>query len=251
MSGITRIVQTQRIIVNPTGNRIAITNAGPVGPGGPPGIDGGMTGEIRMWAGGSIPVSWEECDFGELSRIENAALFAQIGTSWGVGNGSTTFNKPDLRGRGPIGAGTGPGLTVRSVGQKVGVEDVTLSASQSGLVGHNHTQNAHSHLQNPHYHTVDPPSTDLIMPGTLGGSVQRLVNDYSGGGAQTAPIGNLTTVGGNGSYAYTNIGVFDSQTVTATNIARTAINVAATSASAADAHPNVQPSAVVIFIIKT
>lgn len=76
------------------------------------------------------------CDGRAVSRTTYADLFAAIGTEWGNGDGSTTFNLPDLRGRAPIGAGTGSGLTARSVGQSGGAETHTLTIGQMPTHGH-------------------------------------------------------------------------------------------------------------------
>lgn len=64
-------------------------------------------GDIKMVAYAAADPGWSMCDGQELSRTTEAALFAKIGTTYGVGDGSTTFNKPDLRGRFPYGAGGG------------------------------------------------------------------------------------------------------------------------------------------------
>ena len=52
----------------------------------------------------AIPAGWLLCDGSEISRIDYAALFSIIGTYWGVGNGSTTFNIPNLQNRVAVGA---------------------------------------------------------------------------------------------------------------------------------------------------
>jgi len=72
------------------------------------------TGSMFPYAGASAPAAtvggvaaWLLCDGTAVSRTTYAALFALIGSTYGAGNGSTTFNVPDLRGRIPIGAGTG------------------------------------------------------------------------------------------------------------------------------------------------
>lgn len=56
------------------------------------------TGEIKMWSTNTAPAGYLECNGAAVSRATYAALFAVIGTTWGVGDGSTTFNVPDLRG---------------------------------------------------------------------------------------------------------------------------------------------------------
>ena len=79
----------------------------------------GYLGEIKMFAGTFAPVNWVFCWGQTLQISQYAALFALIGTQFG-GDGTTTFGVPDLRGRVPVGAGTGPGLTPRTPGQKGG-----------------------------------------------------------------------------------------------------------------------------------
>jgi len=92
-------------------------------------------GEVRMFGGSFAPVGWLECN-GQLVNIaDNDTLFSLLGTTYG-GDGQTTFGLPDLRGRAPIHAGSGPGLTPRSLGQMVGSESVTLIGLQ--LPGHTH-----------------------------------------------------------------------------------------------------------------
>jgi len=96
------------------------------------------TGSVQMFAGSTAPVNWLMCDGSAVSRTTYAALFALIGTTYGVGNGSTTFNLPDMRSRMPVGVGQGSGFTNRTLGATGGAESVTLTDAQSGLVGHTH-----------------------------------------------------------------------------------------------------------------
>lgn len=84
----------------------------------------GWAGVIQMFGGSTPPAGWLLCDGAAVSRTTYATLFAAIGTTWGAGDGSTTFNLPDLRGRAPIGAGTGSGLTARTLGGKLGSENI-------------------------------------------------------------------------------------------------------------------------------
>ncbi len=67
--------------------------------------DDPVIGEIRMWAGsaGSPPPGWATCDGFAASRTTYSALYAVLGDAYGSGDGSTTFNLPDFRGRGPMG----------------------------------------------------------------------------------------------------------------------------------------------------
>jgi len=65
------------------------------------------TGGILPYAGSSAPSNYLMCDGAGVSRSTYSTLFALVGTTYGVGNGTTTFNVPDLRNRVPLGAGTG------------------------------------------------------------------------------------------------------------------------------------------------
>lgn len=94
------------------------------------------SGTVEMYAGSSVPTGWLECDGTAVSRSTYADLFTAIGTTWGSGDGSTTFNLPDLRGRAPIGAGTGSGLTARTLGTTGGAESHTLTTSE--MPNHSH-----------------------------------------------------------------------------------------------------------------
>ena len=93
-------------------------------------------GVIHMFAGSTSPVGWLICDGSTVSRSTYSALFAVIGTTYGSGDGNTTFTLPDLRGRVPIGAGTGAGLTNRVLGTQYGAETVTLDSTS--LPTHSH-----------------------------------------------------------------------------------------------------------------
>lgn len=92
-------------------------------------------GEIRMVGFNYAPVGWAFCAGQMLAIAQNSALFALLGTTYG-GNGVSTFGLPDLRGRGPVGMGSGPGLQPVVQGQMAGTENVTLTAAQMPQHGH-------------------------------------------------------------------------------------------------------------------
>jgi microcystin-dependent protein len=98
-------------------------------------------GEIRMFSGNFAPRGWALCDGQLLPITANSSLFSVLGTTYG-GDGVSTFGLPDLRGRLPMHAGTGPGLTPRSMGQAGGAETTTLTVQQ--LPAHTHALNASS-----------------------------------------------------------------------------------------------------------
>jgi microcystin-dependent protein len=87
-------------------------------------------GEIRMFGGNFAPQGWMFCDGTQLAISENSTLFQLIGTTYG-GDGQTTFNLPDLRGRIPLHQGTNPSTGSTFVlGQQGGVESVTITTQQ-------------------------------------------------------------------------------------------------------------------------
>jgi microcystin-dependent protein len=113
-------------------------------------------GEIRMFAGNFAPSGWALCNGQTLSVSTNAALFAVIGTYYG-GNGTTTFNLPNLQSRVAVHVGQGNGLSAYVIGQSAGVENVILTPGQMPV--HNH-----------------------------------LINCVPGGGNQSSPLNNLPAI---------------------------------------------------------
>ena len=88
-----------------------------------------------MFAGNFAPRGWAYCDGQLLAVSQNDALFSLLGTIYG-GDGRTTYGLPDMRGRVPIHAGSGPGLSPRRLGAKAGSENETLTVNQ--LPSHTH-----------------------------------------------------------------------------------------------------------------
>jgi microcystin-dependent protein len=94
-------------------------------------------GVMMDWGGATAPDQWLLCNGAAVSRSTYAALFANIGITFGVGNGTTTFNLPDSRGRATIGAGQGTSLTNRVLATNVGTETHTLTEAE--MPSHTHT----------------------------------------------------------------------------------------------------------------
>jgi microcystin-dependent protein len=99
-------------------------------------IYAGLTGTILPTVATSAPSGWLLCDGTAVSRTDYANLFNLVGTAFGAGNGSTTFNLPDLRGRSIIGVGQGASLSNRTRGQTGGTESHQLSTTE--LPSHQH-----------------------------------------------------------------------------------------------------------------
>lgn len=127
----------------------------------------GTLAEIRSFAGNFAPRGWVLCDGQLLSIAQWTAVFALIGTTYG-GDGQTTFGVPDLRGRLPVGEGTGPGLPGMTLGEVSGSENVTLTTNQIPM--HNHAATAPAASTS----TTSTPSAS-VSPGpvTLGAAVSK------------------------------------------------------------------------------
>tara|TARA_R100000656_G_scaffold78799_3_gene57938 strand:- start:3013 stop:3594 length:582 start_codon:yes stop_codon:yes gene_type:complete len=109
------------------------------------GIEGIPTGVIIPWSDTSVPTGFLECNDQAVSRVTYAALFAVISTTYGAGNGSTTFNLPDLKDNIALGrsnsaalASTGGANTVGSTGN-VGGSTGAHTLTEAELAAHAHT----------------------------------------------------------------------------------------------------------------
>mgnify|MGYP003629919849 CR=1 FL=1 len=108
------------------------------------GIEGIPTATIVPWSSASVPSGFLECDGTAVSRSTYSALFAIVGTTYGAGDGSTTFNTPDLQDNTPVGKSPGKALgstgganTVAATGNVGGsTANATLSTAQ--LASHTH-----------------------------------------------------------------------------------------------------------------
>ena len=101
-------------------------------------------GAVSPYAGSTAPTGWLDCDGAAVSRTTYATLFTVVSTTYGVGDGATTFNVPDLKGRVPVGK---EASQTRLTSAACGITSTTLgNAGGSQLTeSHNHSQNAHSH----------------------------------------------------------------------------------------------------------
>lgn len=181
------------------------------------------TGTILDFAGTVAPSGYVLCDGAAYSRTGQAALFAVIGTTWGAGDGSSTFNVPDLRRRVTIGAGgtsvSAPGTAVGSTG---GAESKQLTVAEMPVHAHgvNDPTHAHSVYDPGHAHSYSNAGAGQGQP------PQANANTNTGGTSVTSTNG-------------TGIGIY---------AAGTGISIANTGSS--NAWSLMQPSAVVNKIIK-
>lgn len=146
-----------------------------------------FVGEIRMFGFSRVPSGWLPCNGQLLAISENEVLFSLIGTTYG-GDGQTTFAVPDLRGRVPLHAGSGPGLSPRTLGEAGGAESVTLTAAQ--ISAHSHGFNATTAVAST---TTPGPSLGL---GALNGD-SMYVTDISGIAPVALAPSSIGASGGN------------------------------------------------------
>ena len=140
-------------------------------------------GEIRIFAGNFAPAGWMFCEGQLLPISENETLFQLIGTTYG-GDGESTFQLPDLRGRLPIHQGNGFILA-----EQGGAEEITLTVNQ--LPAHSHPALATTAVgTNP-----NPQNNILAAAGNI---------DFYRETAANTPMSNLAIGSVGGSQPHTN-----------------------------------------------
>ena len=133
----------------------------------------GMAGMIQMFAGSTAPTGWLMCDGSAVSRTTYAKLFSVIGTTYGTGDGSTTFNLPDLRGRMPLGSSSSHSLA--------------STGGSEYIQAHTHANTIKA--KTPKFtHTISSSNSNVNLLG--GGSEQSY--GKAGGGGSTYPYKRLS-----------------------------------------------------------
>jgi microcystin-dependent protein len=147
-------------------------------------------GDIKQSVHSSAHNGWLKCDGTAISRTAYADLFAIISTNFGSGNGTTTFNLPDARGRVLGTTGAGSGLTSRSLGASVGAETHTLTVGEMPVHSHGVTDPGHTHSytnntndQNTDNAFASETAADQVdLNVTTGSSTTGITINNTGGG---------------------------------------------------------------------
>lgn len=207
-------------------------------------------GVVLDFAGGTVPGGFLLCNAIQVLRSQFTKLFAVVGTMYGAGDGSTTFNLPDCRGRTTIGAGQGPGLGAYVLGQTLGEEYHTLTPSQ--MPSHTHTYvepnggagHAHSYTEpnngQGHKHAESAHGSDVDGAGFL--------NGFSG---YAVPIGEGQNPDQGGPYpGGEDCSEFTYRATTDITINAATVGIAIQATGGNGAHNNIQPSIIFNKIIK-
>lgn len=171
-------------------------------------------GQISMFGFNFAVRQWAMCSGQILPIAQNTALFSLLGTIYG-GDGRTTYALPDMRGRVPMHYGNALGLTPRNIGEKGGVETVTLTEAE--MPRHTHSVTTASQLNG------------FSAPGTTTNPVGHLIS----GSSTDTPYGSGTGLGA--------LGEMDPRSIT--------VETTLGHAGASQAHYNMQPYQVVNFQI--
>ena len=165
-------------------------------PGAPAVLAEPPTGGLMLWPTSSAPSGWLIADGAAVSRTTYADLFAVLGTAYGAGDGSTTFNLPNLKGRVPVGYDSGQ-TEFDTLGETGGAKTHTLTSAE--MPSHTHVQDAHTHTQDPHQHGMSEGTTDgsgTLMDRANAGSGTTTVTDNATATNQNTTATNQNTGGG-------------------------------------------------------
>jgi microcystin-dependent protein len=188
-------------------------------------------GIIQMYAGSTPPNSkWLICDGSTVSRTTYAALFAICGINYGQGDGtSATFSLPDLRGRVPVGAGQGTGLTTRALAANIGEENHSLSVAE--IAPHNHGLNDPGHSHSASSSVTDPGHTHTYASS---------ITISTGWLSQAGGVGNTTNTTGSSTTGVT----------VSTSVGSSGTGLTVQNAGSGTGHNNIQPALCINFIIR-
>jgi len=144
---------------------------------------GSPAGIVAPFAGTAAPSGWLACNGANVSRVDYATLFAAIGTTWGAGDGTTTFTLPDLRGAFVRGSGTS-------------ALDPSSPRAVGSFQAEAYLNHSHGVTDPTHSHTYSTNSSTSQATGGSGSEYFRNASTYSTGAASTGISVNTSTTGG-------------------------------------------------------
>lgn len=145
-----------------------------------------FVGEIQLFGFNFAPYNWAFCNGATLPLSQYTALFSLLGTQYG-GNGTSTFQLPNLTGRTFCSQGSKPGLTPRDIGDTFGTDSVTLDSNT--MPSHNHNMMLHyqptASLRSP----TPTTGSHLLVPGQTSPLVQNPTLNNTFAPAMLGPAG--------------------------------------------------------------
>lgn len=195
-------------------------------------------GTIVQWPGATAPANWLICNGSAVSRSTYSSLFSAIGTQYGAGDGSTTFNLPDLRGKVSVGLDSAQ-TEFNTLGETGGAKTHTLTASELPTHSHPNTLTNATVASSTHTHG----SSTMLAGAYVGYWAARTSINWTAtnSGGFTAPGAN-TTNSNQGTAIFGN---------TDTPSATTTVGITNANNTGGDgAHNNLQPYVVLNYIIK-
>lgn len=202
-------------------------------------VNGTPTGGLMLWPTASPPANWLICNGDVVSRTTYATLFAVVGTTFGVGDGSTTFKLPDYRDRMPIGAGL-----AYAVNAQGGSATTTLTTTE--LPSHSHSASSSSSSSSTFSGSAGTTGTTNIdhnhneswAAPDFGGPITAARLNANG----VQPVTGGMNSNANHNHTFTPAGTVSTSTSTSTSIGSTGSGAAFT---------NLPPYLGIYFIIKT
>lgn len=158
------------------------------------------SGLIMAYAGSTSPEGWLICDGSAVSRTTYATLFSLIGTTYGVGDGSTTFNIPNIKGRAIVGYDSSQS-EFNIIGKTGGAKTHLLTTSE--IPSHTHGSATLSGSFNVH-----GSGSATVLSGASGGvvSVGTARSQYRSGGSNTNGATSYDAININATHTHTSVG---------------------------------------------
>lgn len=196
-------------------------------------------GSVTMWAGDTtdVPDGWNLCDGSAISRSTYSDLYTLLGNTFGAGDGSTTFNVPDMTDRFVVGAGSSYSRNSKGGSSSNNLSHThTVNTHSHSISQHSHTVSSHRHYTGAHSHGSGSYTADIVRTATF----QMYLRQVSSGGWTSNILNNLYN--SSGSSVGQSSGVSVRGTSDAANAGYTDYQAPGTSTAGATSTGNTSPS---------